>query len=224
MHGLGKPDTKLRRVPCSARTHAWMFRGLRVLHAAYTRDYRDGLRSFPKGSAFFPGCARRAVISVMRPIRVMRWPEGLRVAVRDDFRCVSGHRLGRKGEEALEAEVQIERLLYRLLRLFLFGFGLRSAVFASLAARILLKLAGVRKLLRPFLVPVRRLHPGRVSGPGLANLDLVGLLATIRRIANPPGPFVVRFEGQLALLPASRTDCSATASSAATRSPVARSS
>ena len=106
-----------------------------------------------------------------------------------------------RGEEALDAEIQIERLLYRFLRLFLFGFGLRPAVFASLAAKFLIQLAGVGKLLRPFLVPVRRLHLGLVAGPSLANLDPFGLLSTIQRIANLPGPFVVRFEGQLALLP-----------------------
>ena len=40
-----------------------------------------------------------------------------------------------------------------------------------------------------------------MAGPGFANLDPFGLLSTVQPIASLPGPFVVRFEGQLALLP-----------------------
>ena len=61
IHGLGKPGTKLRRVPCSARTHAWIFRGLRVLHAAYTRDSTvTGCGPFPRVRRFSQGARARA--------------------------------------------------------------------------------------------------------------------------------------------------------------------
>ena len=84
-----------------------------------------------------------------------------------------------EGDGALQAEVQIERLLYRFLRFFLFGFGRRAAVFASLVGKFLIQLAGVGRLLRPFLVPIRRRHPGLVPGLGFAKLDPFGFLSTI---------------------------------------------
>ena len=106
-----------------------------------------------------------------------------------------------RGKEILQAEAQIERRLYRFLRLFLFGFGLRPAVFASLLGKFLIQLAGVGRFLRPFPVPIRRRHPGLVAGQGVANRDPFGFLSAIQRIASLPGAFIVSFKGQLALLP-----------------------
>ena len=75
-------------------------------------------------------------------------------------------------------------------------------VFASLAARFLID----GKLLRPFLVPVRRLHPGFVAGPGLANLDPFGFSSTIQHHRQPPRSVRHAFESQLALSATARRD------------------
>ena len=59
--GLGKPDTKSRRVPCSARTHAWIFRALRVTHSCYTPNSTvTGCGPFPRVRRFSQGARARA--------------------------------------------------------------------------------------------------------------------------------------------------------------------